>query len=88
MGANEMRFGWLDDADFRALVDARAAQKFNHLRGLVLAYPARVAAQIDDETAAGRAIPNRAFKCLAQSLRREKEIEPDVRLPRDCEIAG
>jgi len=26
----------LDDADFRALVDARAAQKFSHLRGLVL----------------------------------------------------
>jgi len=36
MGANEMRFAWLDDADFRAVVDARAAQKFNHLRGLVL----------------------------------------------------
>jgi hypothetical protein len=37
MGANEMRFARLEDADFRALVDARAAQKFNHLRGLVLA---------------------------------------------------
>jgi hypothetical protein len=36
MGANEMRFARLEDADFRALVDARAAQKFNHLRGLVL----------------------------------------------------
>jgi hypothetical protein len=36
MGASEMRFAWLDDADFRAVVDARAAQKFNHLRGLVL----------------------------------------------------
>ncbi len=36
MGASEMRFAWMDDADFRAVVDARAAQKFNHLRGLVL----------------------------------------------------
>ncbi|MGA2272345.1 MAG: DUF5060 domain-containing protein [Bryobacteraceae bacterium] len=36
MGASEMRFAWLDDADFRAVVDARVAQKFNHLRGLVL----------------------------------------------------
>jgi len=36
MGASEMRFAWLDAAAFRALVDARAAQKFNHLRGLVL----------------------------------------------------
>jgi len=36
MGASEMGFAGLDDADFRAVVDARAAQKFNHLRGLVL----------------------------------------------------
>jgi len=36
MGTRELRFAWLDDADFTALVDARAAQKFNHLRGLVL----------------------------------------------------
>jgi len=36
MGASEMDFVWLEDADFRAVVDARAAQKFNHLRGLVL----------------------------------------------------
>ena len=36
MGATEMRFGRLGDADFRAVVDARAAQKFTHLRGLVL----------------------------------------------------
>jgi hypothetical protein len=36
MGASEMRFAWLDEAAFRAVVDARAAQKFNHLRGLVL----------------------------------------------------
>jgi len=36
MGSTELRFGRISDADFRALVDARAAQKFNHLRGLVL----------------------------------------------------
>jgi len=36
MGASEMRFARLEDADFRAVVDARASQKFNHLRGLVL----------------------------------------------------
>jgi hypothetical protein len=36
MGASEMHFAWLDEAAFRAVVDARAAQKFNHLRGLVL----------------------------------------------------
>jgi Domain of unknown function (DUF5060)/Protein of unknown function (DUF4038) len=36
MGATEMGFASLEDAQFRALVDARAAQKFNHLRGLVL----------------------------------------------------
>jgi hypothetical protein len=36
MGATEMRFGFLDDAAFQSLADARAAQKFNHLRGLVL----------------------------------------------------
>jgi len=36
MGASELGFAGLDDAAFRAVVDARAAQKFNHLRGLVL----------------------------------------------------
>ena len=36
MGATEMRFAFLDDATFRAIADARAAQKFNHLRGLLL----------------------------------------------------
>ncbi|HLK48403.1 MAG TPA: DUF5060 domain-containing protein [Bryobacteraceae bacterium] len=36
MGATELNFGDLDDAAFRAVVDARAAQKFTHLRGLVL----------------------------------------------------
>ena len=46
MGATEMRFATMDEAAFRAVADARAAQKFNHLRGLALgeapedAYPA------------------------------------------------
>jgi hypothetical protein len=36
MGVTEMGFASLDDAAFRAVADARAAEKFNHLRGLVL----------------------------------------------------
>jgi hypothetical protein len=35
MGATELRFAFLDDAAFRAMADARAGQKFNHLRGWV-----------------------------------------------------
>jgi len=36
MGATELLFATMDDAAFRATADARAAQKFNHLRGFVL----------------------------------------------------
>jgi hypothetical protein len=36
MGATELRFAFLDDGTFRAVADARARQKFNHVRGLVL----------------------------------------------------
>ena len=36
MGATEMPFATEDDATFHAIADARAAQKFTHLRGLVL----------------------------------------------------
>jgi hypothetical protein len=36
MGANELGFAGLDDAAFRAVADARALQKFNHLRGYLL----------------------------------------------------
>ena len=36
MGVTEMRFAFLDEAAFTALADERAAQKFNHLRGVVL----------------------------------------------------
>jgi hypothetical protein len=35
MGASEPRFAFLDDAAFRAVADARAAQKFTHLGGFV-----------------------------------------------------
>ena len=37
MGASEPLLLGLDDAGFRAVADARAAQKFNHLRFLVMA---------------------------------------------------
>jgi hypothetical protein len=37
MGANEPLFGAMDDAAFRAVADSRAAQKFTHVRGFVLA---------------------------------------------------
>ena len=37
MGATELRFASLPETEFRAVADARAAQKFNHLRGLAFA---------------------------------------------------
>jgi Domain of unknown function (DUF5060)/Protein of unknown function (DUF4038) len=39
MGASELRFAFEDDAAFRAVADARSAQKFNHLRGFVMSGP-------------------------------------------------
>jgi hypothetical protein len=39
MGASELRFGFVDDAAFRAMADARASQKFNHVRGFIMAQP-------------------------------------------------
>ena len=36
MGATDLRFAVEDDAAFRATADARAAQKFTHLRGLLV----------------------------------------------------
>ena len=35
MGATDLQFPSEDDAAFRAMADARAAQKFNHLRGML-----------------------------------------------------
>jgi hypothetical protein len=37
LGANEPLFGGMDENAFRAMADARAAQKFTHVRGFVLA---------------------------------------------------
>ncbi|HLH16476.1 MAG TPA: DUF5060 domain-containing protein [Bryobacteraceae bacterium] len=37
MGANEPLFATMDDAAFRATADGRAAEKFTHVRGFVLA---------------------------------------------------
>jgi hypothetical protein len=37
VGSTELLFAAMDDAAFRAAADARAAQKFTHFRGLVLA---------------------------------------------------
>jgi hypothetical protein len=39
MGATEMQFAVMEETAFRAMADARAAQKFNHLRGFVIAGP-------------------------------------------------
>lgn len=36
MGVTELNFGSLDDDSFRAVADARVAQKFTHFRGLVM----------------------------------------------------
>ncbi len=36
MGDTSYRFAWMDDALFEQMVTARAAQKFNHIRGLVM----------------------------------------------------
>ena len=36
MGVSEPRMAFLDDAAFHAVVDARAAQKFNHMRGSLM----------------------------------------------------
>ena len=36
MGDTVMRFPFLEEAAFRQLVDTRAAQKFNHLRGVII----------------------------------------------------
>jgi hypothetical protein len=37
LGANELLFAGMDDAAFRAMADRRAAEKFTHVRGFVLA---------------------------------------------------
>ena len=36
MGDTNLRFAFLEETEFRKIVDTRAAQKFNHMRGLVI----------------------------------------------------
>ena len=55
MGVSEPRFAFLDDAAFHAVVDARAAQKFNHLRGPIFGQGS------DPALFQGPDVPNLAF---------------------------
>ena len=74
MGSSEMRFAFLDDAAFRAVADARAAQKFNHLRGVVMGEGRDAAYQSPDS-------PDLAqFQRLDQRVRylNEKGITADL----------
>ena len=54
MGDTQLRFAFVEEDAFRALADARAAQKFTHVRGLVLGAPA-------DRTFASANSPNLEF---------------------------
>jgi hypothetical protein len=49
MGAGAPRLATMDDAQFRALADARAAQKFNHLSGWVTAADSDAAYSAPDQ---------------------------------------
>jgi hypothetical protein len=74
MGASDLRFAFLDDAAFRALADARAAQKFTHVRGWVMDDGPDSAYQSPDE-------PNvTQFQRLDQRVRslNEKGIVADL----------
>jgi hypothetical protein len=55
MGVSEPRFAFLDDAAFHAVVDARAAQKFTHLRGPIFGQGS------DPALFQGPDVPNVAF---------------------------
>ena len=55
MGVSEPRFAFLDDTAFHALVDARAAQKFTHLRGPIFGQGS------DPAMFQGPDVPNVAF---------------------------
>jgi hypothetical protein len=79
MGATEMRFAVEDDAAFRAVADARGAQKFNHLRGLLTIDGAEQMYQSPDA-------PNLAFfQRLDERIRylNSKGITADLILARD-----
>lgn len=70
MGATEPGFATMDDAAFRAMADERAAQKFTHVRGVVLT---------DAAYASGAPSPE-YFKRLDARVRylHEKEIVTDL----------
>ena len=82
MGANEPRLASLDDAAFHAMADARAAQKFNHVRTVIMGEGAYSSADA----------PNAAwFNRLDERIRylNEKGIVADLVLaPRPSFLTG
>jgi hypothetical protein len=79
MGATDMRFAVEDEAAFRAMADARAAQKFNHLRGALVVEGADAMYESPD-------VPNLAFfQRLDERIRylNSKGIIADLILARD-----
>jgi hypothetical protein len=79
MGATDLRFAVEDDATFRAMADARSAQKFNHLRGELVVEGAEPIYQSPDA-------PNLAFfQRLDERIRylNSKGITADLILARD-----
>ncbi len=79
MGASGMRFASEDEAAFRAVADARATQKFNHLRGFI-------GGQGADRAFQGPDAPNLAhFRRLDERLRylNSKGITADLILAAD-----
>jgi Domain of unknown function (DUF5060)/Protein of unknown function (DUF4038) len=79
MGASELPFATEDDATFRAVADARAAQKFNHLRGFI-------SGQGADSAYQGPDTPNLAhFRRLDERIRylNSKGITADLILAVD-----
>src|ERR1039457_1035025 len=64
MGVSEPRFAFMDDAAWRAVADARAAQKFTHLRVSLAGSPS------DPSLFQGPDVPNTAFfQALDQRIR-------------------
>ena len=79
MGVSEPRFAFLDDATFHAVVDARVAQKFTHLRGPILGQGS------DPALFNGPDVPNVAFfQGLDQRIRylNQKGLIADLMLVR------
>lgn len=78
MGANEERFAFLADDAFHSVVDARAAQKFTHFRGLVMGLGLEPAY-------AGPSAPNLAY---FQRLDQRVRYINDKHLVADLVLAG